>query len=53
VAGEPRFGAGGQLVAEGAGPGVEGGGEFVGDRGGTDGGALGPGQIVLGELGQG
>jgi hypothetical protein len=43
VAGEPGFGAGGQLVAEGAGPDIESSGEFVGDRRGDGGGALGPG----------
>jgi hypothetical protein len=50
VAGEPGFG---QLVAEGAGPCVEGSGEFVGDSGGSGGCALGPGQVVACELGQG
>ena len=46
VAGEPGFGAGGQAFAEGAGPVVEGGGEFVGERRGAGGGALGPGRVV-------
>ena len=33
MAGKPRFGTGGQLFAERAGPVVERGGELVGDRG--------------------
>ena len=52
MAGEPRLGAGGQLVAERAGPVVEPGGELVGDGGGAGGGALGPGDVVPGKLRQ-
>ena len=46
VPGQPGFWAGGQLLAEGAGPVVEGGGELVGERRGGGGCALGPGDVV-------
>ena len=51
--GRARVRASGQLAAEGAGPVIEPGGEFVGDGGGAGGCALGPGQVMSGELRQG
>ena len=51
--GQPGFGAGGQLLAEGAGPLVEPGGEFVGDGWGGVWGPLGPGDLVARQVGQG
>ena len=52
VLGQPWFGASGQLLAEGAGPMVEPGGQFVGDHWSVRRGPLGPGDFVAREVGQ-